>query len=136
MRMMKWVAAFAFILPLTGFAQVTVQPQTPRELETVRVKLPLGALGLDVNGRPDTYDEQGTTITMANNKITVSLLMKGNDGFPRNPELDWPIGQLPPGAYEVEVVKRSPIGVNEGLVGGTTFTVLPRPSSGALFNFS
>ena len=134
--MFKWLAAAVLIIPHITNAQVSIQPNSPKELETVRVRLPLGTLGLDVNGRPDTYDERGTTLTMSNNKITVSLLMKGNDGFPRNPELDWPIGQLPPGAYEVEVVKRSTSGVNEGLVGRATFTVQPREASGALFDFT
>jgi hypothetical protein len=115
---------------------VSVYPPAPRELETVRVRLPLGVLGSDVNGQPDTYDERSTTLTMANNKITVSLLMKGNDGFPRTPELDWPLGQLPPGSYEVEVVKRSPNHVNEGVVGTASFIVAPRASDRALFNYS
>jgi hypothetical protein len=134
------VRTIALTLLLTpAFAclgQVSVYPSSPKELETVRVRLPLGALGLDANGRPDSYEENGTTLTMVNNKITVSLLMKGATGFPVGVELDWPLGQLPPGNYEVEVTKRSAIGVNEGLVGRTSFTVSPRPATGAIFNFT
>ena len=135
--MLRWfVVLVTCVITQSAYSQVSVYPPAPKELETVRVRLPLGVLGLDVNRNADTYDEQGTTITMVNNKITVSLLMMGNDGFPRNPELDWPLGQLPPGSYEVEVVKRSPIGVNEGLVGRASFTVTPRTSTGALFNYT
>jgi hypothetical protein len=70
------------------------------------------------------------------NTITVSLLMVGGDNFSRNPALDWPLGQLPPGTYEVEVVKRSANGVNQGLVGRASFVVTPRLSSGPMFNFT
>jgi hypothetical protein len=75
-------------------------------------------------------------MTMSSNKIVVSLLMVGSDGFPRTPPIDWPLGQLPSGSYEVEVVKRSASGANEGLVGRVSFVVQPRSTSGALYNFT
>ena len=111
--------------------QVLVFPSSPREQETVRVQLPVGALGLAASGAPDTYDPNGTTLVMTANKIVVSLLMVGGSGFPDvgSPPVDLPLGQLPPGSYEVEVTKRSVSGANQGLVGRASFVVAPRPAN-------
>lgn len=134
-RLRQSVAAVLVLSALAQpvLAQVSVFPTAPRELETIRVRVPMNALGIS-GGSGDTYDPAGTTLTMTNNKIVVSLLMVGPDGFPRTPPLDWPLGQLPPGDYVVEVTKRSASHVNEGLVGTASFTVAPRPANGAMFN--
>ena len=130
------LAAVLLCSHVTVFGQVAVYPSFPKEQETVRVQLPTGALGFAANGSADTYDPRGTTLVMTANKIVVSLLMVGGDGLPRagSPAFEWPLGQLPPGSYEVEVTKRSASGVNQGLVGRTSFVVAPRAANDATYN--
>jgi hypothetical protein len=137
MNCVKWIVVFAIgSWTHPCLSQLSIAPAAPRELETVCVQLPEGALGFDINGRPDNFDGRATKLTMENNKITVSLLMVGGNGFGSPQALDWPLGKLLPGSYQVEVVKRSAIHFNEGVVGTASFEVLPRSESGAFFNVS
>ena len=71
-------AALASALALFGgaaFAQVSVVPAQPKALQTVRVQLPDGALGTDANGLPAWYSPKDTRVSMAGNRITVSILV-------------------------------------------------------------
>jgi hypothetical protein len=61
---------------------------------------------------------------MASNKITVTLGASDFEPLPNNKRLDWPIGPLPAGTYQVEVRFK------QALLGTATLTVLPRPDKG------
>ena len=118
-------------LPLLAFdvhAQITISPQAPREAETVRVQMPASAL-------LELYNGQGTTMSMVGNRITITLGFTDFLPLPSTQPLDWPIGQLPPGNYQVEVRQRGNT-QQERTIGTADFTVTPRPAQGSLWNHS
>jgi hypothetical protein len=134
-------AALFTVLTLYGFSascQVSVAPPNPVQLETVRVRIPQGGLGLDQMGFPDSYRAEDTLISMSGNTITVSLLTVGNNGFQLVPSLplDLPIGQFPAGSYSVLVTRRSEGAGTAGSLGLATFNVSPRGRSDPLWNFT
>lgn len=119
-----------------ALGQVTVTPSSPIQLETVRVRVPQGGLGLDQMGFPDSYRAADTLISMSGNTITVSLLTVGNDGFQLSPSLpvDLPIGQFPSGSYTVQVIRRSEGAGTSGSLGLATFHVSARNRADPLWN--
>jgi hypothetical protein len=119
-------------------AQVSIDPPTPKPFHTIRVKVPASALGLDGDGQPDHYESTESTVVMLNNKITISLLMRGHTDFGSpTPALDQEVGALPPGIYELEVVKRATGKGSPGKVGSTiTFTVPARTPSEPIANYT
>jgi hypothetical protein len=138
-----------FTIPLTllflcvaaspvALAQVTIFPVQPRQSEVVRVQLPSGALGVDVPGKPDSYDPTGTEISMVGNVITVSLLMIGNSDFELSPSqpVDIPVGSFPAGDYVVQLIKRSQGLGSSGPVGSSAFHVSARSSAQPLWDFT
>lgn len=134
-------ALLAVILGLVvecAHPQVAIDPPSPRAFFEVRVKVKGSEFGLDLDGNRDFYQARNTTVTMSGNKITVSPLMTGGTDFsaqPPQPDMDQPVGALPPGTYQLEVVKRATGRGSTGQVGSTrTFTVLPREDSAPLAN--
>jgi hypothetical protein len=122
----------------TAFAQVSVVPEQPKAQQTVRVQLPDGALGKDANGLPASYSPKDTRVSMAGNRITVSILVLPNSGFELQPSppLDLPLGQFPGGSYEVEVLKRTATNPTAGSLGSATFAVTPRAATDPLWDNS
>jgi hypothetical protein len=127
---------------LCGLAhsQVTIDPPSPKAFFEVRVKVKGADFGLDLSGRPDNFDARNTTVTMVGNKITVSPLMMGAPDFSASlpsPPMEQTLGALPPGTYQVEVIKRATGTGSLGQVGSTlTFTVQPRQQSEPMANYS
>lgn len=125
------LASALFAAP-TAYCQVTLDPANPKAFFEIRVKVPgtgLGlGLGMDLDGQPDRFDPAQTSVTMVGNKITVSPLMLGHTDFLPVPlQLDQTLGALPPGNYQVEIVKRGTGRGAPGPVGGTiSFTVPAR----------
>ena len=97
------------------FGQVSISPQAPTVLDTVYIKVPASAIA--------HWNPAGTNISMTSNKITVALgtidLAPLPGGF--DTPLNWPVGPLPAGAYQVEVK------YDQTVLGTSQFTVLPRP---------
>jgi hypothetical protein len=121
-----------------AYSQVTIDPPSPKAFFEVRVKVKGTEFGRDPNGFLDYFDARNTTVTMVGNKITVSTLMMGGNDFSASipqPPLDQTIGALPPGTYQVEVIKRPSDRGSSGQVGSTiTFTVAPRQPSEPIAN--
>lgn len=104
-----------------GLSQVTVFPAVPSALDMVRIQLPASAL-------PNAWNPSGTTVSMAANKVTIVLgVVDFSAGIPPKP-VDWPVGQLPAGSYQVELQ------YDQRVVGTAQFAVSPRPSQGPLWN--
>jgi hypothetical protein len=118
------LAAVTSGLWAVAVAQVTVFPAQPTHMDTVRVQLPESAI---MRG----YAPSLTQVSMVGNAITVML---GETDFLPLPgfSLDWPLGQLPAGSYQVEV--RLP----DRSLGSTSFTVTGRPAGGSrpLWNYT
>ena len=124
--LLRWPALFMFVLQAHG--QITISPQAPREAQTVRVQMPASAL-------LELYNGQGTTMSMEGSRITITL---GGTDFlplPSTQPLDWPVGQLPPGTYQVEV-RQQDNREQMRTIGTTQFTVAPRTAQGSLWNHS
>lgn len=126
--------AAALAIPTLCVGQVVVIPSTPKEQETVRVRVAQGVIRdvpFVVAGF-NTYEPRATRVSMSGNRITVSVELF-NNGFPiTSRELDLPVGQLPAGDYQAEVVRRLPDGTAAGLLGTVAFTVAPRGSNNPL----
>lgn len=128
---------FACLVPLAlscgvSWSQVTVFPQSPRAHETVRVRLPGSTW---TSAQDGFYDGRQTRVTMEGNKISISLQMGGSWDFSSPPPgLDLPVGQLPPGSYEVEVTKRTASGASLGTFGTTSFIVAARDANQPAWN--
>ena len=97
------------------FSQVSISPQSPTVLDTIRIQLPTSAI-------PNLYNPSGTNVSMESNKITVALGTIDFEGMPNNRPLNWPVGPLPAGTYQVEVQ------LGQTVLGSTQFTVSPRPT--------
>jgi hypothetical protein len=101
------------------FSQVSISPSSPTVLDTIRIQLPASAI-------PRAYNPSGTNVSMAANKITVALgIIDFSAGLPNNSPLNWPVGPLPAGAYQVEVR------YDQTVVATGQFSVLPRPNQGS-----
>jgi hypothetical protein len=111
----------ALLLSVPAFGQVSISPQSPTVLDTIYVQLPLAA--------GTGFDPASTTVSMASNKITIAF---GSSFFhpvpPSLGALNWPVGPLPAGTYQVEIQQDNVV------IGSTQFTVLPRPANGPLWN--
>lgn len=131
--------SLAIILHATpSRAQVSTIPVNPRPLETVRAAIDGVAIVADAIQRGfNSYDPRYTQVSMAGNKITVSLLL-GYSGIPTaySPPIEQPLGQFPPGTYQVEIARRTMDGTNLGIVGTTTFTIAARAPSEPLLNLT
>ncbi len=122
------VAALPFIAS-TAFSQVTLDPPSPKAFHDVRVKVPGTGLGTDLDSRSDSFEPRDTQVTITANKITVSPLMRGATDFGGvpTPQFEQLLGALPPGDYQLEIVKRALGRGSPGPVGGTiSFTVPAR----------
>jgi hypothetical protein len=140
---MKVCAVFLCVAALLVFeqanAQVTLDPQSPRPFELLRVKASGSTLGPDAMGQADNYDPANTQVTMVGNHIVVSPLMKGHTDFGGvpTPPLDQVIGALPPGDYQLEVVKRATGTGSAGRVGDVVaFSVPQRAAAEPLADFT
>jgi hypothetical protein len=132
----------AFVVGTCGLAsaQVSIDPATPKAFFEIRVKVKGTDLGLDMDAMSDFFEARRTTVSMSGNRITVSPLMIGSPDFSGKiptPNLDQTIGALPPGTYQLDVVKRATGRGSAGPVGSTlTFTVAPRHETDPLANFT
>lgn len=114
----KQLSAFlAFLVScMPCFGQVSISPQSPTVLDSIRIQLPASAI-------PKRYDPSGTSVSMVSNKITVALGEIDLTPLPPNySPLNWPVGPLPAGTYRIEVQ------LGQTSLGSTQFTVLPRPT--------
>src|SRR5258706_14558661 len=124
------VRKFAMALAWVGFAtahpafsQVSITPEAPQALETVRVHVDGNVLGEWV-----TF----ATPEMLGNKITVAVFSSSVlFGEYQPAPLSTSLGQLPAATYQVEVVRRAtdlygnPAAI-VGTIGTATFTVQPK----------
>lgn len=104
-----------------GLGQVTILPASPTALDLVRIRLPASAL-------PQAWNPSGTTVSMAANKVTIVLGLVDFSAFIPPKPVDWPIGQLPAGTYQVELQ------YDQKVVGTAQFSVSARRSQGPLWN--
>jgi hypothetical protein len=103
------------------FSQVSISPPSPTVLDTIYIQLPLSK----------AYNPGSANVSMASNKITVAFGSSTFDPSPPNLfTLNWPVGPLPAGTYQIEVQE------DQTVIGSTQFTVLPRPQSGPLYSHS
>lgn len=137
---MKFVRILTIaILYSSHSASQTIQPPSPKAFEPIRLVVPSGGLGQDQDNLGDLWDPVNTSVAMVGNKITVSPLMHGNGGFQSlpTPAMDQSLGSLPPGSYEVEIIKRAEGRGSTGKVGQTlTLTVTPRIATAPVANYT
>lgn len=128
--MTRFLLLLAFLHACSStLAQVTVQPTQARPFETVRVVVGANVIGQYGSFLMDQWDFRETRISMAGNKIVVSLLMGETDlhlGAGGSNPLDYALGSFPAGQYEVEVTRRAKDGRSLPNVGSATFTVASR----------
>lgn len=113
-------ALLGLIFSGAAFSQITITPASPQALESIRIHVDGNVLGEWIRSLPPE---------MSGNKITLALVyssMTFNE-FPIRP-LETTLGQLPAGAYQVEVVQRAIDAVGNptsilGTVGTASFTV-------------
>jgi hypothetical protein len=132
----RLVAAAMLLIAQAASGQVSVFPSAPRAQDVVRVQLPTGAIGQGAPQGFNDYDASATTVSMAANKISVSLIMTNNGFSAPSSGLDLPVGQFPAGAYQVEVTRRLPDGTSLSGMGSATFSVSPRAAADPLWNSS
>jgi hypothetical protein len=139
----RFVLGLALALALSpACAQVTINPSTPKQFDTVHVQVAEGAIGSPaVDYRVDgallnTYNPRATQVTMTGNKVTVSVVLSSNGSGSPSASMDLPIGQLPAGFYQLEVVRRLPDGTPAGTVGTSPFVVGTRAANDPLWNAS
>jgi len=139
LQLIVFTALLGLLGPGIAWAQVVVDPPSPKAFFEVRVKVD-GKLLLDLDGQPDTHDPAQTTVLMVGNKITVSPLMVGKPDFATQlpaENVDQTLGSLPPGTYQVEVVRRATGRGTPGPIGDpVTFTVAPRDTTDPIANFT
>lgn len=126
------------VFALGAVAQVTVFPANPTSFDTVRARVPGNAIVADTQQRGfNAYLPRFTSVSMAGNKVTVVISMS-DSGFPtpHSPPLDQPVGQLPQGSYQLEIIRQAPDGSPLGSLGTTTFTVSARTLSEPLWNLT
>lgn len=104
-------------LALPAAAQITLQPPSPRVHDRIEILVDGNVIAQEWATSP------GPEVTMAGNKITVTLPLTGGTGIPAN--LDWALGAFPAGNYQVEVVKRTTSGAATP-VASSSFVVAPR----------
>ena len=124
---MKAVLALTalFASQLAIGAQVSIVPESPKSLDAVYVHVP--SSGVPMWAHP--------TVALSNGKITVTIhdpdaLLEGPV-----PDLDWPMGQLPEGSYQVEVVYQPSTGSSQS-IGSTSFSVSSIPSTSPKADYS
>lgn len=101
------------------YSQLSVSPQSPTVLDTIYVHFPL----------TKGFSPGSTQVFMASNKITIAFASVNLDPTPPSLfTLNWPVGPLPAGTYQVEIQE------DQAVIGSAQFTVLPRPSNGPLWN--
>lgn len=123
-----WAAAAA--------AQISVYPLNPNALETTRVLIPEYQLVADAVAQGyNSVLPYKTRVSMANNRLTVTMVLN-NNGFPNvnSPAIDIPLGQLPAGAYQLEVRRETDSGAPLSSLGEVSFTVAARRSDEPLWN--
>jgi hypothetical protein len=127
----RFVPGLFFALALSpAFAQVSINPSFPKQFDTVHVKVAEGAIGAPVDGAMlNTYNARATQVSMSGNKVTVSVLLSSGGSSSPSASMDLPIGQLPAGSYQLEVVRRLPDGTAGGTVGTAAFLVRPRSAN-------
>lgn len=101
-------------LAFPASAQIALLPSAPRVHDMIEIQVD-GALIAQ-----EWASSAGPEVTMAGNKITVTVPLTGGNGIPVN--LDWALGAFPAGSYQVEVVRRTPAGAFSS-VAQANFTV-------------
>jgi hypothetical protein len=124
-------------LSLQSVAQVSTLPDVPKTQETVRLIVPQ-VFNDSASAGQTTYnsiDLSTSQIAMTGNRITVAVTMRNNGtGTSPSASIDMPLGQFPPGSYEVLVTRREPSGAAFGDVGLKAFVVAPRTGGAPLWN--
>jgi hypothetical protein len=108
-------------------AQITLQPAAPRVHDMIGIAVNGAAIGEEWSAAT------GPDVTMSGNRITVALPLTGGTGIPAN--LDWALGALPAGVYQVEVVKRAASGAVTSLA-QASFNVAARGGNAPRTNYS
>lgn len=140
---LKFLAVVTACLTVCVFAgnataQVSIFPSSPKSHEKLRARVPGDAIVADTATRGlNSYEPRFTRVSMAGNKVTVTLVLT-ESGFPipYSPPLDQPLGQLPEGEYQLEIVRQAPDGSSLGSLGATTFTVAGRAAGDPLWNLT
>lgn len=106
-------------------AQVSVIPSNPKSLDSVSVHVSSSSVPMWAH----------PSVAMSGGKITVTIhdpdaILEGPV-----PDLDWPVGQLPEGSYQVEVVYQPTVGAAQS-IGNTAFSVSSIPASSPKANYS
>ncbi|HET9579878.1 MAG TPA: hypothetical protein VFP44_18735 [Usitatibacter sp.] len=115
------IASCSFLaLVLPAAAQVALQPGSPRVHDTIEILVDGAVIG------QEWASGSGPEVSMAGNRITVTLPLTGGNGIPAN--LDWALGAFPAGSYQVDVVKRSTAGTLAP-VASASFAVAARTGS-------
>jgi len=123
-----------------AFAQVAISPSSPKAQDTIHVQVPQGAIGWPTveyrtsGALLNTFNPRATQVSMVDNKVTIAVELFNNEFGSPSQAMDLPIGQLPAGTYNVEVVRRLPDGTFAGTVGMTQFSVAPRAAGDPLWN--
>src|SRR4051812_38090496 len=125
--MLRIFVALLAAAALPAAAQIALQPASPRVHDTVEVIVDGSVIGQEGAASP------GPEVTMAGNKITVTLPLTGGNGIPAN--LDWALGAFPAGSYQVEVLRRSTAGALSS-VAQASFTVAARSGNTPRTNYS
>lgn len=130
------LTASLFLASIGAAAQLAIVPPSPKPQETVRLRVADGILGFPAVNIPpyNTYNTRATRVSMAGNKVSVSVELFNNEFGSPAASMDLPLGQFPAGSYEVEVSRRLPDGTSAGVVGTTTFAVSPRTTPEPLWN--
>ena len=123
----------SLLAALPSVAQFTLEPQNPRVHETVYVRATPGRDGCD------SVVSKDFTVSMANNRITAVMPVVPATVCFATPPAAQPvhlaIGQLPPGAYEIEVIVALTTGQSSSL-GTKSFTVQPRVQGDPVANYT
>jgi hypothetical protein len=114
-----------------GPGEFRIQPEAPKARDGIRVRAAPGA-------GCDTPRSRETTLSMANNRVTITIPVTPASGCFATPpapvQVDVSVGQLPPGQYELEVM-RLVDGVASSL-GARSFTVSPRTPLDPLVDYT
>ena len=122
MTMKIRIALLACLLPFAAAgANIGISPSSPHALDSVRLQY--------TEGGTFVLDPDATQVTMAGNRITVTLQYGGALSPPPPARTnEFFLGQFPEGTYQVDVLLAQ--GTGATAVGSTSFTVTARPATG------
>jgi hypothetical protein len=114
-----------------AIAQISIFPESPKALETVRVRVPQGTTAAEL------FDPRGTRVSIDGSRITVTVVATPAQGQSEPlPALDLPLGQFPAGSFNVDVHVVTSTGTPVRSLGTAVFTVPARTSEEPLWNLT